>query len=126
MKTPRTPRNLRKLIEQIFRHYNRKTITREEFLGYLQEQGYTREQAIEIYKRAAKEKIIDTGIIADVDEQGHITKKTIVVEYMTEEDWEIIEAVKREIEQEEELKRILQKEPTEEEIKKILKELNPE
>jgi len=107
MKTLRTPQNLRKLVEQIFQHYDRKTITREEFLGYLQEQGYTREQAIEIYNRAAKEKIIDTGIIADVDEQGHITKKTIVVEYMTEEDWEAIKAIEEEAAKEEELKRIL-------------------
>ena len=117
--------HLRKLVEQIFKHCNKKTITKEEFLGCLQEQGYTREQAIEIYNKAAEQKMIDSSFIIRQDQKGRI-EKIIVVEYMTEEDWEMIEAVERETEQEEKLKRILQKEPTKEEIKKILKELNPE
>lgn len=116
---------LKKKVKQIFDHYKRKIITMEEFFAFLEQQGYTSEEAKQIYNEASEKKIIDTGLVVKEDEKGRIVKQ-LVVEYMTEEDWEMIEAVEKETEQEEELKRILHKEPTEEEIKKILKQLNPE
>jgi len=106
MKNSETPHNLRQLIEQIYKHYNRKTITREEFFNYLQKQGYTHKQAIEIYNKAAKEKIIDSGFITRQDQEGRM-KKIIVVEYMTEEDWKALEELDKIAAEEEELKRIL-------------------
>jgi len=99
--------NFRQQIKQIFDHYNKKVITREEFLSYLQSQGYSHEEAIEIYNRAAREKIIEAGLVTDLDERGLPTKRKILVEYMTEEDWKAIEELEKVIEEGEEMKRIL-------------------
>ncbi|RLE75806.1 MAG: hypothetical protein DRJ44_05180 [Thermoprotei archaeon] len=118
--------NFRQQIKRIFDHFNKKTITKEEFLGYLQKQGYTREEAIEIYNQAAKEKIIETWFITELDEKGHTVSKKLFVEYMTEEDWEAIEAIDKEIAEREELKRILWEEwegLTDEEREKKIKEI---
>jgi len=118
--------DLRQQIEKIYDCYGRQKITREEFYEYLEKQGLTEQEIKQLLNTAIKNKIILVGFRPQFDENWNLQDVTITLQLMTEEDWEIIEAVEKETEREEELKRILHKEPTEEEIKKILKELNPE
>ena len=119
--------NLREKIKKIFNHHGKKTITKEEFLTHLEKQGHTRQEAIQIYNETAKQKIIDTGLVIKKNEKGGI-EKILVVEYMTEEDWEALEALEREAEKHEEIKRLLWEnwEKQKKKIPEILKQLELE
>jgi len=125
--------DLRKTIKKIFDHYGKKIITKEEFINYLKKQGYTYQQAIQIYNKAAKQKIIASGLVSELDEEGYPINRKIVVEYMTEEDWKIEEDENREIIKQEEIKRMLWEDweslPEKEKakrIKEILKQVEQE
>lgn len=98
------------LIKEIYEKQGKKIMPKAELLHHLEEVGLTSEQAIQAYNEAARQKIIRSGLGIWRNPETGETEETIVVEYMTEEDWEAERAMNQ----------------AEEEIWKIRKQLHPE
>jgi len=103
-------KQLRQLLKEIYEKQGTKIMPKTELLHHLEEVGLTSEQAIRIYNEAARQKIIQSGLGIWRNPETGETEETIVVEYMTEEDWEAERAMDQ----------------AEEEIWKIRKQLHSE
>ncbi len=102
---------LRQLFKQIYEEKGRKTLSQQELIQALQQKGYTPKQAEQLTYKAEEHKILRSGLNAEIDPQtGKILEKIIVLEYMTEEDWEIEKAL----------------DEIEDEIYRLKKQLHPE
>ena len=86
---------LRQLFKQIYESRKTKNIPENQLTEILQkEQGLTKKQAKQLIDQASLHKILRPGLRAKIDPQtGKILEKIIVLEYMTEEDWEIEKAL---------------------------------
>ena len=103
-------RELRELFEEIYRKEGVKILPEKKLLELLIEKGFSPRQAKELYYQAYSLRIIDIGLDAELDEKTGEVRKFIVVEYMTEEDWEALRALEKVAEEEEKLKRALESE----------------
>ena len=103
---------LRQLFQQIYEARTTKNIPEDQLIEILQkEKGLTKKQAQQLIDKASEHKILRPGLRAKIDyKTGKILKKTIVLEYMTEEDWEIEKAL----------------DEIEDEIYQLKKQLHPE
>ena len=62
-------KEVRKLIREAFKHYNKKEIYKEEFYNYFKNKGYTQEEIDELWYRAIGESgIVKCGVYFEADE----------------------------------------------------------
>ena len=103
---------LRQLFKQIYESRKTKNIPENQLTEILQkEQDLTKKQAKQLIDQASLHKILRPGLRAKIDPKtGKILEKIIVLEYMTEEDWEIEKAL----------------DEIEDEIYRLKKQLHPE
>jgi len=86
---------LRQLLQQIYETRNTKNIPEDQLIEILQKEiGLTKKQAQQLIDKASEYKILRPGLKAKIDPKtGEIIQKIIVLEYMTQEDWEIEKAL---------------------------------
>jgi len=62
-------KEIRKLIREAFKHYNRKEIYKDEFYNYFKNKGYTEEEVDDLWLRTIGEsKIVKWGIHFEADQ----------------------------------------------------------
>jgi len=81
-------RKLKKLIQEVFKYYNKKTILRKEFEEYFLKKGMTREEVNELWSKAHSKGLIEIEVIPEADPNNplNITGRKIVFELENEEE----------------------------------------
>ena len=81
-------RKLKKLIQEVFKHYNERIIYEEEFEEYFLKKGMTREEVNELWSKAHSKGLIEIGVIPEADPNNplNITGRKIIFELKTEEE----------------------------------------
>ena len=77
-----TPKELRKLIKKLFKHYRRREVYKDEFYDYFRAKGFTQEEIDELWYRAIGESgIVKCGVYFEADE---IPPKKIIERHFLE------------------------------------------
>ncbi len=80
-------RKLREIITEVFKHYNRNAIYKEEFYKFFKNKGINEKEIEELWLKALAHEIIDVGITPITDPNNPLNIKEIKKVFILKEKW---------------------------------------